>query len=73
MKCGGCGSELRTKIVDLPFKVREATIVILKDLAVLQCSACPQYLLEDGVLARVDRMLAQPDSEDELEIVRYAA
>lgn len=73
MKCGVCGSELRPTRTDLPFKLRETAIVILKDLPVLQCEACPEYLLEDEVLARVDYMLARVDSEAELEIVRFAA
>lgn len=73
MKCEVCGSELRATTTDLPFKVRETAIVILKDLPVLQCRSCPQYLLEDSVLARVDEILARVASEAELEIVRYAA
>jgi YgiT-type zinc finger domain-containing protein len=73
MKCGVCGSDLRPTHTDLPFKLRETAIVILKDLPVLQCGGCPQYLLEDSVLARVDEMLARVDSGAELEIVRYAA
>lgn len=73
MKCGVCGSELRPTRTDLPFKLRETAIVILKDLPVLQCEACPEYLLEDEVLERVDYMLARVDSEAELEIVRFAA
>lgn len=73
MKCGVCGSELRSTHTDLPFKVRKTAIVILKDLPVLQCRACPQYLLEDSVLARVDEVLARVDSGAELEIVCYAS
>lgn len=43
MKCGVCGSELRATHTDLPFKVRETAIVILKHLPVLQCEGCPEY------------------------------
>ena len=73
MKCEVCGSELKATKTDLPFKVRETAIVILKDLPVLQCASCPQYLLEDSVLARVDEILAHVASEAELEVVRFAA
>jgi YgiT-type zinc finger domain-containing protein len=73
MKCGVCGDQLRPVQSDLPFKVSERTIVILKDLPVLQCQNCAQYLLEDQVLSRVDAMLARIDSAAELEIIRYAA
>jgi YgiT-type zinc finger domain-containing protein len=73
MKCGVCGDQLRPVHSDLPFKVSEQTIVILKDLPVLQCQNCAQYLLEDRVLSRVDAILARIDSAAELEIIRYAA
>lgn len=73
MKCTTCGAELQTTSTDLPFKVSETAIVILKDLPVLQCVNCPQYLLPDNVLSRVDEILARVDNGTELEIVRYAA
>ena len=37
MKCRVCGSTLESTITDLPFKVTERTIVILKSLPVAQC------------------------------------
>ena len=73
MKCTVCGSSLRATITDLPFKLKETTIVIVKDLPVLQCEGCPEYLLDDGVLEEVDALLAKADSDAELEILRYAA
>jgi YgiT-type zinc finger domain-containing protein len=73
MKCGVCGDQLRPVHSDLPFKVSEQTIVILKELPVLQCQNCAQYLLEDRVLSRVDEILARIDNAAELEIIRYAA
>jgi YgiT-type zinc finger domain-containing protein len=73
MRCGVCGAELTAIRTDLPFKVRDSGIVVLKGLPVLQCPNCPQYLLEDAVLARVDQILDRIDGEIELEIIRYAA
>ena len=73
MRCDVCGAELAAITTDLPFKVREPGIVILKGLPVFQCTRCPQYLLEDAVLARVDQILRRVDSGTELEVVRYAA
>jgi YgiT-type zinc finger domain-containing protein len=73
MKCAVCGGELRTTTTDLPFKVSETSIVILKDLPVIQCTKCPEYLMEDEVLRRVDDIMAKVESGTELEIVRYAA
>ena len=46
---------------DLPFKLSEERIVILKQLPVLQCGACREYLIEDTVMARIDILLAQAD------------
>jgi len=73
MKCEVCGAALTAIKTDLPFKVRESGIVVLKGLPVLQCTNCPQYLLEDAVLARVDQILGHVDGGIELEIIRYAA
>ncbi len=73
MRCTMCGSELTATRTALPFKVQETTIVILKDLPVLQCPSCPEYLIEDAVLARVDEMLQRVDSGAEVEVICYAA
>ena len=73
MRCEVCGAELAMIVTDLPFKIREAGIVILKGVPVWQCARCPQYLLEDEVLARVDELLHRVDGAIELEVVRYAA
>jgi YgiT-type zinc finger domain-containing protein len=73
MKCTVCGAELRSATTDLPFKVSDTAIVILKSLPVVQCVKCPEYLIEDAVLRRVDEILARVEGGTELEIVRYAA
>ena len=73
MRCTVCGAELTPTQTDLPFKVREGSIVILKGLPVLQCRNCPEYLIEDEVLSRVDQILGRVDLEAEVEIIRYAA
>jgi YgiT-type zinc finger domain-containing protein len=73
MKCGVWGSEFRRVTTDLPFKVNESGIVILKNLPVLQCGNCSEYLIEDQVFARVEEILQNVDSAAELEIIRYAA
>ncbi|MBI2863763.1 MAG: YgiT-type zinc finger protein [Chloroflexi bacterium] len=73
MRCTNCGGELKATRTDLPFKVRETGIVILKSLPVRQCENCSEYLIDDAVLRRVDEILAMVDREAELEIIRYAA
>ncbi len=47
MSCTSCGATLRSTMSDLPFKVREHTLVILKNLPVLECVHCTQYLIAD--------------------------
>ncbi len=73
MKCHVCGSKLEPLITDLPFKISERTIAILKDLPVLQCDNCTEYFLEDSIMDRVDKILERVDTTAELEIIRYAA
>ena len=73
MKCTTCGSELQSVTTDLPFKVADHSIVVIKSIPVLQCTACPEYLLVDSVMASVDAILARVDKTTELEIVRFAA
>ena len=73
MRCTVCGAQMRPMTTDLPFKLAEDRIVILKQLPVLQCEACREYLIEDAVMARIDTLLEQADSTVELEVIRYAA
>jgi YgiT-type zinc finger domain-containing protein len=73
MQCTICGATLRPTTSDLPFKVREHTIVILKDLPVLECTNCVQDLIADREFSRVEQMLAQANGAAELEILRYVA
>jgi YgiT-type zinc finger domain-containing protein len=73
MKCRMCGSALYASITDLPFKVSDRTIVIVKDLPVLQCKACSEYLIEDEVFTKVEALLSGVDATVELEIIPFAA
>jgi len=73
MKCHVCGSKMQSIITDLPFKVNVTTIVIMKELPVIQCDSCSEYLLDDPVLERVDAIIEKVDAAAELEVIRYAA
>ena len=73
MKCRVCGGMLRAVTTDLPFKVSERTIVILKNLPVAQCEGCTEYLIADGVFAKVEALLSKVDSSAELQIIPFAA
>lgn len=73
MKCHICGGILEPIATDLPFKLSRRAIVVIRDLPVLQCAACHEYLLEDVVMSRVDHILAGIAEGAELEVVRFAA
>jgi YgiT-type zinc finger domain-containing protein len=73
MRCRICGSKLIATITALPFKVTGKTIVILKQLPVMQCDRCSEYSIEDSVFARVEELLRKADVSAELEIISFAA
>jgi YgiT-type zinc finger domain-containing protein len=73
MKCQVCGSKMTQVITNIPFKVDQSTIIILKDLPVRQCDGCTEFLLDDPVMKRVDEILGKVDTSAELEVIRYAA
>lgn len=73
MKCHVCGSTMKPVVTDLPFKVHNNTIVVLKNLPVLQCEGCTEYLLDDPVMQRVEKIIAKVDIAAELEVIKYAA
>ncbi len=73
MKCRVCGGLLEARVTDLPFKIGDSTIVILKALPVLECRQCGDTELEHATMARVDLLLGAVDKSAELEVIRYAA
>jgi YgiT-type zinc finger domain-containing protein len=73
MRCHTCGGALEALTTDLPFKLNQRAIVVIRDLPVLQCVACHDYLLEDPVMTRVDEILDGITQGAELEVVRFAA
>jgi len=40
---------------------------------VLQCEGCTEYLLDDPVMQRVEKIIAKVDIVAELEVIKYAA
>ena len=73
MKCRVCGARLRSITTDLPLKVSDRTIVVVKKLPVMQCDGCIEYVIEDPVMAKVDELLSRVDRSMELEVVPFAA
>ncbi len=73
MRCHVCGAELEPLVTDLPFKVSESTIVIVRGLPVKQCSNCQEFLIEDVVMGNVEEILSSVGAAAEIEVVRFAA
>jgi len=73
MKCHVCGAKLRKVTTDLPFKLDDNSIVIVKELPLLQCDSCSEYLIQDQVFERLDVIMKKLDKAAELEIIRFAA
>lgn len=73
MKCRVCGALMQSVRTDLPFKVSDRSIVVIKALPVLLCENCTEYALEDPVMATVERILDGTDDVSELRVVKYAA
>jgi YgiT-type zinc finger domain-containing protein len=72
MICHVCGDQLKKVITDLPFKIKHDSIIIIKDLPVLQCQNCQEYLIEDPIMEKVDNLLSHVDETTELEILKFA-
>lgn len=73
MKCRTCGAKMKRGVTDLPFKVGQFCVVIVKRLPVIQCISCNDYALADTVMAKVEKILKSTDRSAELEVVQYAA
>jgi YgiT-type zinc finger domain-containing protein len=73
MKCRVCGGAMANRITDLPFKLSDTSIGIVKAIPVLQCCQCGETELEQSAILQVDRLLAAVDRSTELEVIRYAA
>ena len=73
MRCRICGGLLESRVTDLPFKIGDSSIVILRSLPVIQCRQCGDTELEQATMSRVDQLLAAVGVSAELNVIRYAA
>ena len=73
MKCRVCMGKLVPIETDLPFKLSDHKIVIIKNLPVLQCERCSEYLIDDPIFERVEEILSHSTNDAELEIFSFAA
>ncbi len=64
MTCTVCSARMSPATTDLPFKLAEQRIVIIKQLPVLQCTSCREYLIEDAVMARIEALLHRTAAGD---------
>jgi YgiT-type zinc finger domain-containing protein len=60
-------------ITDLPFKTDIHAIIIIKNLPVMQCGNCSEYLIEDQIMQKVDDIINRMDRGAEVEILNFAA
>lgn len=73
MKCRICAGTMEGRVTDLPFKIGDTRIVVVRGLPVLQCIQCGEAELDDAAMAWVDELLGAVDQSAELEVIRYAA
>jgi YgiT-type zinc finger domain-containing protein len=73
MRCIVCRGLLESRVTDLPFKIGDSSIVILRSLPVFQCRQCGGTELEHEIMIRVDELLAGADKSSELKVIRFAA
>lgn len=73
MKCHNCCGEFESVTTDLPFKTGAHSIIIINDLPVMQCGNCSEFIIEDLVMGKVDRIISMTEKNVEVEVLRYAA
>ena len=62
MKCQVSGSKMQSINTDLPFKINDSATVIMKDLPVIQCEVCSEYLLDDPLRKRIEGIIEKTDA-----------
>lgn len=73
MKCRVCGGHMESIRTDLPFKIDDHRIIVIKDIPVEQCISCSEYELHDSVMEQLEDLLTSIDKTSELEVRSFAA
>lgn len=73
MKCTSCGATMVEGHTDLPFKVGRHAIVVVRGTPVLECPVCPEFLIADRDMKKIEEVLAATSPSTELEVVSFAA
>lgn len=71
--CRVCGGGMEVRVTDMPFKIGDSAVAILKEVPVLQCAQCGEIEIEQQIMVRVEKLLASVDRSAELEVIRYVA
>ena len=65
---------MEEQITDLPFKLDVTKILIIKQIPAVVCNSCGEIMLGDGVMEKIDEIIAGIQRIDsELEVIRFAA
>ena len=73
MKCHKCGETMKRKLTDLPFKISDHKIFIVKDLPVYLCDSCGEILIEHKTMKKLEGIFKKTKNYTELEVIKYAA
>ena len=58
---------------DLPFKLENNRIIVVKGIPVVQCTSCNEYVIDDPVMETLEHLFQSMDEAAELEIRSFAA
>ena len=64
---------MKRKPTDLPFKISDHKIFILKDLPVYLCDSCGEILIEHKIMKKLKCIFKKTKNYIELEVIKYAA
>lgn len=73
MKCTRCGAAMEARKTDLPFKVSDTIIIVIRAVPVIECRSCTEYLIRDNDMQRIEEILRRTTSEAELAVIQFAA
>ena len=73
MRCSVCGSGMSAHVTDLPFKVSDTAIVVVRGVPVMQCMTCNEFLIAHPDMQRIEVILSHTRPGAELEVTRFAA
>lgn len=73
MKCTQCGALMEARHTDLPFKLGDTTIIVIRSVPVLECRGCTEYLVRDADMQRIEQILERRAMDEQLAVIQFAA